>query len=138
MYATYYVAATATYIQDANLDWYGASKTDRPYPAIPYDTGAFAARWFGFVKPSRRDRYTFYIQATNPTASSVSLYVDGVNVIATGAAATEYSGTIEFPKAGDWYSIEMRYAVPATQGSRGYKLLWANEGYSLSAFADTA
>jgi len=153
LYATYYTptpqtgtTTSAIYIQDANLDWSGVSRTDRPYPAIPYDTastgGAFAARWFGFVKPSRRDRYTFFIQARNPTANSVSLYVDGVLVIAPAATASgnelvEYSGTIQFPKASAWYTIEMKYAVPAGTDVRGFKLSWANDGYSLSAFADT-
>jgi hypothetical protein len=145
LFATYYTGAAfapATYIQDANLDWSGASKTNRPYPEIPYDTagGAFSARWFGFVKPSRSDRYTFFIEAKNPAASSVSLYVDGVLVIATGEnvdGTVEYSGTIQFTKAHDWYSIEMRYAVAAGKESRGFKLSWSNDGYSLSAFADT-
>jgi len=147
LYATYYApAASPTYIQDANLDWSGVSRTDRPYPSIPYDTastgGAFAARWFGFVKPSRRDRYTFFIQAVNPTASSLSLYVDGVLVLAnagtgSGNALVEFSGTIQFPKASAWYTIEMKYAVAAGIDARGFKLSWANDGYSLSAFADT-
>jgi len=142
LFATYYVGTTASLIQDMNLDWSGASKTDRPYPEIPYDGGAFSARWFGFIQPSRRDRYTFFIQARNPTDNSVSLYVDGVQVIApaatiAGNALVEYSGTIQFSQADDWYSIEMRYAVAATSDARGFKLSWSNDGYSLSAFADT-
>jgi len=123
------------------VDWSGASTTDRPHSAtVP--SGAFSVRWEGFVRPSRRDRYTFYVQTRTAAAGTVHLYVDTVEIIATTVSGQqlgtsgvyEFSGTIQFPLENDVYDIILRYGQASATASRQVSLLWENLGATYSEY----
>ena len=136
------------------VDWSGASATDRPYPDS-VSNGQFSVRWMGFVKPSRTDEYTFHVPlygAESPysvASERVRLWVDNELIIDQWASlgltvggvktGSVPSGTLSFPKADDYYSIQLDYkVVDATQIKRGWRLEWENKADRLPALYGAA
>jgi len=128
-----------THVQEYTVDWSGVSSTDRPHADI-VPSGFFSARWEGFVRPSRRDRYTFYVQTRNQDAGNVKLTVDNVVIITATVSGQplgssgifEFSGTIQFPLENDVYDITLLYHQADQAGSRMVALLWQNSGATFS------
>jgi hypothetical protein len=75
-----------------------------PDPSIQPDT--FSVRFFGRVKPTKTERYTFYTRSDD----GVRLKVNGVTLIdrLVPQSETEWSGSIDLV-AGQEYSIELEY-----------------------------
>jgi len=129
-----------THLLDSTIDWSGVSLTDRPYSAI-VPSGAFSVRWEGFVRPSRRDRYTFFVHTRTSTAGIVKLSVDNVEIIGPTVSGVqlgssgiyEFSGTIQFPLENDVYDITLHYNQ-ASQADRQIALLWQNTGATYSQY----
>merc|ERR1711871_1599797 len=125
--ATYYTGVVGTgnkklVVVDPTVDWSGATITDRPH-RFTVDSGDFGVRWEGFVKPSRRDRYTFYVASGNTgTGETVKLWVDNVQIMNGLHSATEHSATIQFPEANDVYDIKLEYDVTSSETTRAVTL----------------
>jgi len=141
--ATYYTGVVGTGTQklvvvDPTVDWSGATITDRPH-RFTVDSGDFGVRWEGFVKPSRRDRYTFYVASGNTgTGETVKLWVDNVQIMNGLHSATEHSATIQFPEANDVYDIKLEYDVTSSETTRAVTLKWENAGTTYSSYGITS
>eukprot|EP00960_Hanusia_phi_P015960 470550-Hanusia_phi.AAC.10 len=137
--ATYYDNYTMSPLLspiDVVLDWSGDA-TDRPYPTSLMETN-FAARWAGFVKPSRSDEYTFFVAiggcasvdvCKNLTSERVKLWIDDVLIVDQWSSldSMEPLGTYMFPDREELYNLQMEYKVEqAYQERKGFSLKWEN------------
>jgi len=129
-----------SHLFDDVVDWSGASITDRPHPNV-VPTGSFSARWEGFIRPTRRDCYTFYVQTKTQTSGTVHLIVDDIEIIPETAQGQvlsdgttyEFKGTVQFPLENDVYPIVLRYGQ-ASVSNRKVALLWENTGSTYSQY----
>ncbi len=119
LWATYYALdAGGSTIRDmkrrieSTVDWSGADSNARPMPLASLSTGRWKARYQGFVNPSRRGIYTFYIDASASAATqTVSLYVDNLatGAVLINALSGSRSATFFFPNPNAFYDILVEY-----------------------------
>ena len=134
LFATYWAASAPggtveAYTIDQTVGSGGTADT-RPHPLFQLDQ-VFSARWYGYIRPSRWNLYTFYFQMGAGSADQAQATVDGNTLIplATGGASGELSGTYYFREANAFYPIEIIYeSISNVEVSHTFRLKWENAG----------
>jgi hypothetical protein len=135
--ATFYssnaLSSPFAFAQGVMLDWSQAG-LQRYHRSLP-SAAQFAVKWKGFVRPTMRGLYTFFLQ-TAPGDSAIVMLESDSAALPTLVAGAERTATFFVPAAHDLYSIAVFVTLNSAANSQ-LRLLWENTGLTFSSFAWT-
>jgi hypothetical protein len=132
-YSTNALSAPFAFAEGVALDWSQAG-LQRYHRSLP-SAAQFAVKWKGFVRPTMRGLYTFFLQTAPGDSALVMLESDSAT-LPTLAAGAERTATFFVPTAHHLYSIAVFATLNSAANSR-LRLLWENTGLTFSSFAWT-
>ena len=132
--ATFYsansLASPFAFVEGLMLDWsqVGLQRYHRSLPSA----AQFAAKWKGFVRPTMRGLYTFYLQTAAADSAAILVESDSAT-LPTMVAGSERTATFFVPAGNALYSVAV-FATLNSAANSQLRLQWENKGLTFSAF----